>query len=206
MALTRKFLTAMGIESEKIDQIIEAHTESVDALKEQRNKYKESAEKLPEVQKELDEVKAAQKGDLDTYKAKYEKEHADFEQYKSEQSARETKEKKTAAYRELLKEAGISDRHINSVLRASDVNSAELDEDGKIKDSKTLLKGIKEEWSDFITVKDTKGANVANPPQNNPSNLTGDAAYAKKFADRYFSNKYGAVQTANNNTTNGGNT
>ena len=40
MSLTRKMLKAMGIEDEKIDQIIEAHTETVDALKEQRDGYK----------------------------------------------------------------------------------------------------------------------------------------------------------------------
>ena len=33
MALTRKMLKAMGIEDDKIDQIIEAHTETVDGLK-----------------------------------------------------------------------------------------------------------------------------------------------------------------------------
>ena len=49
MALTRKMLKAMGIEDEKIDQIIEAHSETVDALKEQRDQYKADAEKLPEV-------------------------------------------------------------------------------------------------------------------------------------------------------------
>ena len=33
MSLTRKLLRSMGIEDEKVDQIIEAHTEVTDALK-----------------------------------------------------------------------------------------------------------------------------------------------------------------------------
>lgn len=33
MALTRKMLRAMGIKDEKADEIIEAHSETVDALK-----------------------------------------------------------------------------------------------------------------------------------------------------------------------------
>jgi hypothetical protein len=37
MALTRKMLKAMGIEEEKIEQIIEAHAETVDGLKEDDN-------------------------------------------------------------------------------------------------------------------------------------------------------------------------
>lgn len=35
MSLTRKMLRAMGIEDDKADQIIEAHAETVDALKQQ---------------------------------------------------------------------------------------------------------------------------------------------------------------------------
>ena len=61
MAFTRKMLKAMGIEDEKIDQIIDAHSETVDALKADRDAYKEDAAKLAAVQKELDELKA--KGD-----------------------------------------------------------------------------------------------------------------------------------------------
>ena len=39
MALTRKMLKAMGIEDEKIDQIIEAHTETTDPLTRERDVY-----------------------------------------------------------------------------------------------------------------------------------------------------------------------
>ena len=38
MALTRKFLTAMGIEDDKIDEIITAHSETVNALNCQQSK------------------------------------------------------------------------------------------------------------------------------------------------------------------------
>ena len=44
MALTRKFLSALGIEEDKVDEIIKAHTETVDALKEQRDELKADAE------------------------------------------------------------------------------------------------------------------------------------------------------------------
>ena len=47
MALTRKMLKAMGIEEEKIDQIIEAHTETVDALKADRDKLKRTLKSSP---------------------------------------------------------------------------------------------------------------------------------------------------------------
>ena len=46
MALTRNFLKALGIEEEKIGEIINAHSETVTALKADIEKYKEDAEKL----------------------------------------------------------------------------------------------------------------------------------------------------------------
>ena len=58
MALTRKMLKAMGIEDEKIDQIIDEHAESVNALKAQRDEFKEAADKADGYKKELDALKA----------------------------------------------------------------------------------------------------------------------------------------------------
>ncbi len=57
MALTRKSLKAMGLTDEQIDSVIEMHAETVEALKEQRDTYKADAEKLTEVQAELDAMK-----------------------------------------------------------------------------------------------------------------------------------------------------
>ena len=77
MALTRKFLSALGIEEAKIDEIISAHADTVNALKEQRDGYKADADKLPAVQQALDDLKASQSGD-DPYKEKYEKKASQF--------------------------------------------------------------------------------------------------------------------------------
>lgn len=163
MALTRKFLSALGIEDDKVDEIISAHTETVNALKEQRDSYKEDAEKLPSVQKELDEMKATAGGE-DAYKVKYDALKEDFDNYKNEQTAREVHERKQSAYRELLQEVGISEKRINSVLKVSDVDGVELDDEGKIKDVDKLKTSIGEEWSDFVVKTETTGANTATPP------------------------------------------
>ena len=44
MSLTRKLLKGMGLTDEQVDTIIEAHTDTVDGLKEQANAYKADAE------------------------------------------------------------------------------------------------------------------------------------------------------------------
>lgn len=168
MALTRKFLSALGIDADKVDEIINAHTETVDALKNERDKYKADAEKLPEVQKELDGMKeeAAKNSGKNPFEVKYNAIKEEFENYKKEQSAKETKAKKADAYRAMLKEAGVSDKRIEAVLRVSDVDGVKLDKDGNIEDKNALIASVKKEWADFITTQGTQGANTPNPPAN----------------------------------------
>ena len=169
MALTRKFLSALGIDAEKIDEIISAHTDTVDALKEERDKYKVDAEKLPAVKQELKELKSASEKagtEGEAYKVKYEALKEEFEAYKTTESRKAEKNAKTEAYKALLKKAGVSEKRLASVIKVSDIDKVELDDEGKIKDADALEKSIKEEWADFITTTTEKGANTATPPAN----------------------------------------
>ena len=165
MGFSRKMLKAMGIEEEKIEQIIDAHSETVDALKAERDGFKEDAAKLAAVQKELDELKA--KGD-DGYKAKYEAEKAAHDALKADIAAKETKKAKTEAYRELLKGANIDEKRIATILRAEapTIDKIELDADGKIKNAEQYTESIKSDWADFIVTQSAKGTNTATPPAN----------------------------------------
>lgn len=169
MSLTRKMLKAMGIEDDKIDQIIEAHTETVDALKEERDSYKKDASKLAEIQRENEELK--QRVD-DPYKEKYEKEHDEFEKYKADIAAKETISKKKNAYRDLLKEAGVSDKRLDSILKVTDLTGVELDDTGKLKEKSKHLKSIKEEWADFVTKEGAEGADTETPPGTGSGKMT----------------------------------
>lgn len=174
MALSRKMLKAMSIEEEKIDQIIEAHTETVNALKEERDGFKKEAEKLPTVQKELDELKEESTKDdgKNPWKVKYDAMKEEFEAYKAEEAAKATKAKKTGAYRELLKKCGVAEKRIDAVVRVADIDSIELDKDGNIKDEDALKESVKEEWSDFIQTEGTKGADTSKPPENSGGKMT----------------------------------
>ena len=168
MSLTRKFLSAMGIEAEKIDEIIAAHSETVDALKEQRDSYKKDAETLAEVQKKLTDAEERVK-EL-SGKADFEKKYSDlkkeFDGFKAgkEKEAEEAKVKN--AYRNLLKDAGISEKRLDAILKVSDLSAVKLDQDGKIEGAETLTESIKKDWSDFITTLGTEGAKTATPPKN----------------------------------------
>lgn len=187
MALTRKFLNALGIEEAKIEQIIEAHTETVDALKEERDKYKADADKLPGVTKERDDYKTiADKADKDPYKVKYDALKEEYDNYKSDQQKREKAAKVNDAVRAVLKEIGVADKRIDAVMRVTDTGELELDENGKIVTEKELKKQLKDEWADFIVSRREQGASVANPPENNGGGkLTKAEIYAKDEHGRY---------------------
>jgi len=168
MALTRKFLQALGIEAEKIDEIIDAHVEVVNSIKEERDAYKADADALPGVKSELEALKAdASNNKENSYKVKYEAIKEEFEEFKKGISEKESKAKKENAYRELLKGAGIPEKRLDAIMRVSDIASIEFDDDGKTKNAEELTKAIKEEWADFIPQTSVKGANMANPPANN---------------------------------------
>jgi len=178
MALTRAFLNGMGLTADQVSAIIEAHVETVDGLKAERDTYKDSADKLPKLEKQLEELKGVQTG-TDEYKDKYEAEKKAFEDYKAEQSAKELTAKKSAQYQELLKEAGISEKRIPSIMKLADIDALVLDDTGKLKDKDTLTETVKQEWSDFIVETETNGAETVTPPAG--ESLGGDKPTVPAF-------------------------
>ena len=183
MALTRKSLKAMGLTDEQVDSIIEMHTETVDGLKEDIKKYKGDAEKLPGVQRELDDLKA--KGD-DGWKDKHDTVKREFDEYKAEQTKKETRAAKVKAFREILTEAKVSEKRFDAILKVTDFDSIELGEDGKIKDADKHKENVKKEWSDFIVKTNTNPAKVDNPPVVTVGAKTREEIYKKDEKGRYI--------------------
>lgn len=175
MALTkaqvREILSAAGVDSEHmgdaVEKIIDGHLASVNALREEIGTYKAESEKLPALQKELETAQAdLAASKKDSYKVKYEAIKEDFEAYKAEQAKKDTRTAKETAYRALLKEAGVSEKRIESVLKVSDVDSVELTDKGEIKGADKLSASIKDEWADFIETTEIQGVQTPNPPAN----------------------------------------
>ena len=191
MALTRRSLKAMGIDEEKIDEIIAMHTDTVNGLKEDLAKYKEDAEKLSQTEKDLkaaqDDLEAEKKSG---WKEKYDTLKSEYETYKTEQESKAAHAAKEAAYRGLLKDAGISEKRIASILKVSDIDDLEITADGSVKDADKLSENIKTEWADFIVSQETKGAETATPAANNPPSGQ-RTSRAAQIAAEYHNNLYG---------------
>ena len=172
MALTRKFLEALGIEQAKIDEIISAHTEVTDSLKADRDSYKEKAEKYDQTKTELDKAKSElDKVSKDEYKTKYESLEAEFNKYKTDIAEKEVKGRKEEAYKKMLKEIGDNEKSIDAILKVKDLNTIKLDDKGGIVDVDTLKESEKKDWEGFIIESEVHGQDPSTPPDNDKEKI-----------------------------------
>lgn len=181
MGITKKFLQSIEIPDNKIEPILEEHANAIAGLTADRDKYKEQAAQLANVEKEL--VKAQAK--VEDYESlqdslkKLRVEYADFKADVENKNLRALKEK---AYSKLLSEAGIPEKRHEKIIKVTDLSEIEIDEKGVIKDSKKYVDSIKDEWSDFVVTKTVKGADVPNPPTNVGGNSFEKMSLAEKMA------------------------
>lgn len=184
MSLTRKFLEGMGIDEKQVESIIEAHSETVNGLKADRDKYKEQAGKVADLQKQLEEAEAAS-GSGDEWEQKYQDEHQAFEDFKAQVETEKAEADKAQAYRGMLMAAGIDPKRIDAIMRVTDLSQVEI-EDGKLKDTEKLQESAKQEWADFVVKSNTQGSNPANPPTKPSPNVEGgDPEVARRMQERY---------------------
>ena len=163
MALTRKMLTAMGIEAEKVDQIVEAHGETVDGLKNEAKEVREQASKVPQLESEIEELRAAQP--TEDWEAKYNELNAQFEAYKAKVDTDRAQAEKAGLYRAILTNAGIDQRRIDAIMKVTDLDGISV-QDGAIVDADSVKEKVAEEWAAFIPQIEEHGAKVPTPPSN----------------------------------------
>lgn len=162
MALTRRLLKGMNLTEEQVDSIIDAHTETVNGLKDQMEAYKADAEKLPAVQQELNQLKAAGDGG---WQEKYNTLSSEYDAYKADVEAKATKAAKERAARAYYESKGITGKALDIAVRGShdEIEALELDGDA-IKDTAALDALISGTFSGLVTTTETRGASTATPP------------------------------------------
>lgn len=186
-AQVREILGKADIPSDKlkeaVDSIISGHTDSIEALREERDslrddvaKYKEFEQKYKDTAKELDEANARLSGEKDFDSLKKE-----FDDYKKSVESEKSRAAKTEAFKSLLAELGIADKRMPAIIKVSDIDGISLNKDGGITNAEKLKESLKEEWADFIPTQSEKGAKTAEPVQNKGgSTMTRDEILAIK--------------------------
>lgn len=185
MALTRKLLKGMGLTDEQVDTIIEAHTDTVDGLKDQIATYKADAEKLPGVQKELDDLK--KEGADGGYKGKYEKEKKDFQDYKDGITAKETAAAKEKAARAYFQGKGIPAESMALVIRGAKAEIDGLTLDGEtIKDTAALDGLLSGDYKGLVGKVKKNGTQTQTPPDTTDGVKSRAEIYKKDDKGRYL--------------------
>ena len=201
MAISRKLLEGMGLEEKQIESIIDAHSETVDGLKAERDKereradaLKEQAEKVPDLQKRLEEAKAAADGMAD-WERKYNDEHKALEDFKSRIEAEKATATKAKAYREqVLAKAGIGAEYIDDVMRVTQLDTVKVGEDGAIEGAEELASKAKEKWASFVVKQKTKGSDPATPPKGANLPEGADPDVERRMAERH-ARMFGTTET-----------
>lgn len=160
MAFTRATIRNLAKESgvelpkELEDALVSEHLTARDAYAEEQVKAelaKQPTEKAGNV-KDSEEYKTLKKS---------------FDDYKADVAAKEAQAAKEKAYRDILKDAGLSEKGVAKALKYAEWDKIELEADGKLKGASDHIKSVKEEWAEYVTTTTTTGANTATPPANN---------------------------------------
>ena len=199
MALTRAMLEGMGLTEAQVGAIIGEHTTVTGELVAERDNLKEQVKELSDVQKQLDDLKKEydefkENVEKDDWQEKYETEHKDFEAFKAEIESKESATKIREAYKKLLTECKVGDKHIDSILKITDYSNMKLQEDGTFEDADKLKENITTDWSGFITTTGSKGTEPATPPDNNSGGGDGGESRAAQLAAKYRENLYGKAK------------
>lgn len=166
MSLTRSFLKAMGLEEEKINSIIEAHTETTDALKRQRDEAREMAENAEQISTQYEQLKT----DYEKLRASgtdAAKVQAEFNAYRKQVETEKENSAKLNAVRAMLKNGGVARDEFVELLEGK-INLDEIViEDGKIKDEQQLLAPLKQSYAGCFSTETNAGTSKVNPPAGN---------------------------------------
>ena len=166
-------------------EVVDKINDELDTEKRESAKLKADADKLPGIQKELEELKK------EDWKAKYEKEHADFDGYKTKVAQDAETAKVKAAYRKLLVEEKISEKTLDAVLAATDYGKMKLKDDGTLDGIEDLKKDIADKWGSFKITTRQRGQEVETPPGGAPG---GSDSNVRDYVRKLHEARYGAPQ------------
>ena len=152
MSVTRSFLKSLGLNDDQVSAVIEAHSETVTGLQSKYtdletryNAAKASADRLPNVEKELTELKKSD------FKSMYESEqraHNALKESVSREKARTAKEKAARAYYE---GKNIRGGNLTIALRGTDLDQLQLDDSGNLTDTSALDALVEGDFKPLVT-------------------------------------------------------
>lgn len=192
MGFTRKFLAALGVESDKVDEIISVHNEVLEHFKSENAELKEKVSNFDEIKsrladtektlKETTEKLKTAETERDDLRAKHDTLRSEKEKLESEISAKETAVRKDKALSEMLRSKNYSDEAVKLIVNKGGYRDRiELDKDGKAKNIDDLFSDIQTDFSMLVPKESVSDGSPAKPPANSGGkNVTKDSIMAIK--------------------------
>lgn len=164
-----------SIPAEAIAKLAKAISTTVGNEFVDKTRYKAKLEEIDtltaEKQTAEDSATTAQK-----WKTKYDTLKLDFDNYKGEQTKRETRTAKEKAVRSYLESKNIQGGNLTIAMRGlgAEIDAAELD-GGSLKDTKVFDDLIAGDFAGLVSTTRMEGANTSMPPANNSGKAAFDA-------------------------------
>ena len=173
MAITRKLLRSLNLTDEVAESIIEAHAETVEALKTRIAELEQQASGYTDLVAERDQLQQ-RVTDLEGRSTDADQVRAEFDAYKAEVEAARTRDSKRTALDALLRDkVGIQRPQARElILRATNWDDIALDEAGNVADADAVVQAHKEQYSDFVTSTRQVGTSTMTPPPSSGGTMT----------------------------------
>ncbi len=188
--LTRKFLKALGMEDDaKIDEIITAHTDTLDAIKQERDTLKDESAKLAEALAREETLKT-RVAELESAGGKAAEVQAAYDAYKAQVEGEKRTAAITAKVREAMRSAGANPKALDLLMKAVPLDKFDLDGD-TLKDDSKALDALKSQYADFFGTVENKGPDHLDPPSGGEG---GGSSAAARIAKAYHESLYGKTE------------
>lgn len=183
MALTRNFLKSLNLTEEQVGAVIEAHTETTDALKAERDKYKAAFDELPGVKAEVTRLTEQNTKLADVQKQ--------FTDYKASVTAEKTAAVKAAALRKLFRDNGVSrENFVDLLMGTVKLDSVEMDGE-TIKGAADIINTTKAAYGDLFGKEGQQGVPPTKPLNNGNGAMTLEEFRKKPLAEQMaFANEH----------------
>ena len=160
---------------------VENSKEIVDAILDMHN-----AELTEAKEKSVDLTKYVEKSKYDELEARLNKfkDYDELVKFKEDTLKKELNVKKTDAVIALLKENNANQKAVKLLAKEFDIDSLELDENGKVKNADDLIKGVKENYADFFTQEENGGVSPKYPTNNDSPTITKEAFKKMSLSER----------------------
>lgn len=166
MSLTRKQLRELALSDETIDQIIRAHMDTVDALRQERD---QAAERAAALTHERDALQGRVDA-LAPLEEQLRQARSDFDRYKADAEAEAVSRRRQGWIRDALLRAGANEKALPLLSGAVDETAVPPEEDAQALDA--LIAPVKERYADFFAQPVYLALPGLQPPQSTRGALT----------------------------------